>query len=202
MFEGLLYGQQGRGVFVADTRPIIRVLTGNFKSSIGDEIRRAGLTPSISEVAFSPVLPDADLKERLRLRGNAPVYRHKKVIFADQVPVAIDVVHLPVKLAEEMRERLRNEFVFTLVRVLGIEIGNIIFKFSSALASTRDSSLLNVAPRFPLIVARYVVFDDRAAPVLDGYTVARADRMSFELATKPEHTVRSVAVARAGKRGG
>src|SRR5215207_7338761 len=44
MVEGWLYGQQGLGIFVADRRRVVRVLSGELTRSFGDEIRRAGLT--------------------------------------------------------------------------------------------------------------------------------------------------------------
>ena len=184
-FEGALYGHQGLGVFVADTRRVVRVLSGELGLSLGDEIRRAGFTPGIAEVAFTRIAPNADLSRRLLMRRNMPLYRHEKLILADQLPIAIDIVHLPKELALRLRERLRNEFVFALMRQFEIAVGKVQFRFESASATDREASLLSVASRFPLIVARYVLFDRCMAPLFEGYTLSRADRMTFELTTVP-----------------
>ncbi len=48
--EGLIYGEQGRGVFVKPKSVIHRVLPVDSNSSTGDEIARAGFTPHIKEL--------------------------------------------------------------------------------------------------------------------------------------------------------
>lgn len=184
-FEGVLYGHQGLGVFVADTRRIVRVLSSELGLSLGDEIRRAGFTAGIAEVAFTQIVPNADLSRKLRIRRSMPLYRHEKLILADKLPIAIDIVHLPKELAVRLRERLKEEFVFALMRRFEIGVGRVEFRFESASASDREASLLSCAPRFPLIVARYILFDRCMAPLLEGYTLARADRMTYELTTIP-----------------
>src|SRR5688572_21412574 len=103
-FEGMLFGRQGLGVFVADRRRIVRVLSGDSRPSIGDEIRRAGLEPSIKELAWAQVR-EPDVARRLGLAAHASVHRHDKLILADGEPVSIDVVYLP----RDLGDRLRNE---------------------------------------------------------------------------------------------
>lgn len=186
MFEGVLYGRQGLGVFVSDTRPIVRILTASVDLSLGDQIKRAGFAPRIAEVACELVLPDEDIKKRLRLRGDTTVYRHEKVVFADDVAIAIDLVHIPCRLYDLLSQQLAGEFVFALLNKLGIMVSNILYKFSSALSTEEQAKLLGVAPRFPLITAHYVLFDQNGNPMLEGSTSSRADRMTFEVATSPQ----------------
>lgn len=178
--EGVLYGHQGRGVFVADTRRIVRMLGGRFGRSLGDEIQRAGFTPSIKEIAFNRISPDTQLRRLFHLRSGMWLNRHEKLIYADDVPIALDIVHLPKGLSQELRERLRQQFVFAALHELKIEVGRIDFTFESTLASDEEAKRLNLSPRFPLIVARYVVANMKHKPILEGYTASRADRMSFQ----------------------
>jgi DNA-binding GntR family transcriptional regulator len=195
MVEGWLFGQQGLGVFVADRRRVVRVLSGELTRSFGDEIRRAGMTPRISEVSFAQVVPDPELRAKLALPRRTRVFRHEKLIFADELPIALDVVHLPKKIAGLIRPKLGDEFVFTLLNELKLGAGRIRFRFESAAAPEREAALLRVSFGSPLIIARYIIVGARNRPILEGYTSARADRMSFELsATPPEARLREFKV--------
>lgn len=181
----------------------MRVLTDDVGASFGDEIRRAGFEPSVREISFGEFRPDPDLTLRLKARFGTRLYRHEKLILADQAPIALDTVHLPRRLGEQMRERLRNEFVFPLIAALNIELGRADFCFESALASDREAGLLGVSPRFPLIVARYILFDNGNAPLLEGYTSSRADRITFKLSIGSNRLLRTTkhaVVARGARR--
>jgi GntR family transcriptional regulator len=183
MFEGALYGRQGRGVFVADTRRIVRVLTSSVGWPLGNDIRRAGYDPTIEEISYGPIKPDPHLARRLKLRRET-IYRHEKRILADNVPIALDVVHLSSKTATIMREHLKSTFVFALINTLKIPVTTVEFEISGTFATNHEVNLLGVMPHSPLIVASYILIDKRGDPVLEGYTAARADRMTFALATE------------------
>lgn len=183
MFEGVLYGRQGLGVFVTDRRKIVRVLTGAAPGSMGDEIRRVGLTPSIRELSFERIQASKELAECLSLRTGTTVYRHKKLVFADDDPVALDTVFLKRSLADLLRDRLGSEFAFSLVSELGIELERTDFRFEGTAASEHQAEMLNLAPRAPLVVVHYVLYDTDHRPVIAGYTISRSDRMVFEVSS-------------------
>src|SRR5690625_2824962 len=103
MLEGLLYGHQGRGVFVTDQKRIVRVLTSSLGWPLGNDIARAGYEPSIEELSYEVIDPKSG---RTKLQGQT-VHRHEKRIFADGTPIALDIVHLPSGIGEAMREELR-----------------------------------------------------------------------------------------------
>jgi GntR family transcriptional regulator len=183
-FEGLLYSRQGLGVFVADRGNIVRtVLTGRF-ASIREDITRSGLTPSIKEISFGRCDPNPEMLKRLKLPAKAALYQHEKVIFADGEPLALDMVHLPSRLALKLREGLATEFFFVLLAKFGIKVGSVKREFEGSLARSREAELLGGVPPLPLIVVRYDVFDTEGFPLLSGRTSARSDRMRFEIATE------------------
>ena len=179
-FEGTLLGRQGRGVFVADRRRIVRVLSGDSGRSIGDEIRRAGLEPGIVELAFTPVV-DARAAARLGLSRGAPLFRHEKLILAGGDPVSVDVVDLPGALATMLREELAEDFVFPLLHRHGVAVGRTDLEFEGGAASREHARLLGLPPRVPVILVRYTLFAPGGAPVLTGETIARSDRFTFAL---------------------
>ncbi len=183
-FEGLLYSRQGVGVFVTDRRKIVRTLvTGRF-SSIREDIIRAGMEPAVKEISFGRRDPDPDVVHRLGLRGRPAVYQHVKVILADGIPIALDTVQLPTRLAEQLREGLAGDFLFVLLAKVGIKLGAVKREFEGALAGANEAELLGGSPPLPLIVERYDVFDKDGAPLLSGRTAMRSDRIRFEIATQ------------------
>lgn len=180
MFEGMLFGRQGLGVFVADRRRIVRVLSGDSRPSIGDEIRRAGLAPGIKELAWAQVR-EADVARRLGLVAHASVHRHEKLILADGEPVSIDVVYLPRDLGDRLREQLTEDFVFPLLAAAGIAVAHSEFQFEGGAVSAEHAALLGVAVRAPLIRVHYTLYAPGGAPILTGVTTARSDRFIFAL---------------------
>ena len=179
-FEGMLFGHQGLGVFVADRRRIVRVLSGDSHPSIGDEIRRAGLEPGIKELAWTQVR-EPSVAKRLGLAPHTHIHRHEKLILADGEPVSIDVVYLPRDLGDRLREQLTEDFVFTLLASAGIAVAHSEFQFEGGAVSAEHAALLGVPVRAPLIHVHYTLYAPGGAPILTGVTTARSDRFTFAL---------------------
>lgn len=188
-FEGVVYGRQGRGVFVANRQRVIRVLRGDASTSIGDEIRRAGLEPGLKELACEPVT-DAVAASRLGLRRQAPIIRHEKLVLAGGEPVSIDTVYLPTALAGRLRLELGGEFTFSLLARHGIAVDRTEFQFEGGAVSEEHAALLGLPPRSPLILVRYTLFTRAGAPILTGVTTARSDRFIFALSLAAEPPAR------------
>ena len=179
-FEGMLFGRQGLGVFVADRRRIVRVLSGDSRRSIGDEIRRAGLEPGIKELSWAAVR-EPRVAKRLGLGQHAALHRREKLILADGEPVSIDVVYLPRELGERLRAELTEDFVFPLLAGLGITVAHSEFQFEGGAVSAEHAGLLGLPVRAPLILVHYTLYATGGAPILTGVTIARSDRFIFAL---------------------
>lgn len=181
-FEGLLFGRQGRGVFVADRKRIVRTLSSSMGWPLGSDILRAGYTPTIEEISYTAVKRTTSAPKPRKLTAGA-IYRHEKRIFANDVPIALDIVYLPSTLAKQMRDHLKDRFVFALIDMLKIPVQRADFEFSSTFATDHEVQWLTVVPQSPLIVANYVLYGDNGEPLLEGHTTARAERMAFALSS-------------------
>lgn len=179
MLEGLLRGRQGLGVFVSDGRRVVRSLGGDFKTSIGDEIRRAGSEPGIREVSMALEPADESLARRLRLKRGALVYRHEKLVLADGEPVGLDISFLPRALGDAMRADLAREFVFPLAISRGIQIAHVDFTIEGGAVSDQHRSLLGLPLGFPLLIVNYTPISPAGAPILTGRALSRYDRFSY-----------------------
>lgn len=183
--EGLLFGRQGLGVFVADNRRIVRSLGRDFKTSFGDEMRRAGVEPGIKELSLALVPADALVSARLECERGTLVYRHEKLVLGDGEPVGHDVAHLPRELGDVLKQELSHEFVFPLLVAHGIRIHHVDFEIEGGAVSEEQTSLLGLPIGFPLLVVYYTPIGANGTPILSGRAISRADRFSYKFCEYP-----------------
>lgn len=184
--EGLLRGRQGVGVFVAHTPRILRSLGGDFRTSIGDEILRAGAKPGVEEISFSCVPAAPDVCQRLDLPGRSEVYRLEKLILADGEPAAVDTTYLPHALGVALKDRLDTEFVFPLLVKQGIVIDHIDFQIEAGVVSDDQAPLFKLPVGFPVLVVDYTPIGRDGTAILTGRSVSRADRFAYGFCTNPK----------------
>src|SRR5665213_4031307 len=180
-YEGLVQGHQGLGVFVKTKPRIHRVLAGDPDRSIGDEIGRAGSTPRLEEVGHTIVKASDEVAARLGVRPAAPVFRHQKLTFANDEPVALHVLHLRPALARKLRPEISKLFLFALLDKHKIVIGNLKCEFSSTVLSEEYTRLFHLPAGQPMMRVDYTAFDLEAKPLLLGLTICRPDRFVFEV---------------------
>lgn len=180
-YEGLIQGHQGLGVFVRTKPRIHRVLAGDPDRSIGDEIGRAGFVPRLEEIDYSAVKADDDIAARLGIRPGTNVFRHQKLTFANDEPVALHVLHLPIALARKLRPELSKLFLFALLEKHRISIANLKCEFSSTTLSEEHARLFQLPAGQPMMRVDYTAFGTNGRPLLLGLTVCRPDRFVFEV---------------------
>lgn len=78
-FEGLLVGRQGLGVFVANRRRIVRVLSPNKGVSFEDDLRKIGLIPSMRVLQLT--LADPNNGDPFELGGWALAIGSRKLFW-------------------------------------------------------------------------------------------------------------------------
>jgi DNA-binding GntR family transcriptional regulator len=179
--EGLISGHQGLGVFVKEKGQIHRVLAGSPQRSIGDEITRAGFRARLEEISCTEFKADTELAQYLHIRRGARVFRHEKLTYADDEPVALHIVTLAADLARKLRPELGRTFLFRLLAEHGVAVANLRCEFSALLLSEEHSRWLKLPAGFPMLRVRYTPLDRTGSPILSGVTIARSDRFLFEV---------------------
>ena len=181
MYEGLVVGHQGLGIFVTARQRIYRVMSPD--RSFGDEIRRAGFVPHIKEIDFRRELADAEVAGLLGVPERTPVYRHEKLAFADADPVSLHRLYLPEPLAETLRTDLAEDFIFRLLDKHGITVTEWKLAFTASALSEETSRLFGRLPiGFPMIATWHTPYGRDGAPILTGVTFSRPDRFTIEVA--------------------
>jgi GntR family transcriptional regulator len=181
VYEGLVRGHQGLGMFVRTKPRIHRVLAGDPDRSIGDEISRAGFVPRLVEVDRRSITASDAVAARLGLRTGSPVFRHRKLTLANDVPVALHRLHMRPALARRLGAKLGSDFIFPLLKKHGIPIANLRCEFSASTLNEDEAKLLQMAAGFPIFRVDYTAIDPGGKPFLLGETLCRPDRFVFEV---------------------
>ena len=181
VYEGLVQGHQGLGVFVKTKPRIHRVLAGDPDRSIGDEIRRAGFVPRLAELNQGVIKADEKVAARLGLRSGASIFCHQKQTFANDEPVALHRLHMRPALARTLRRELGSAFIFSLLKKHNIPVADLRCEFSSATVSEDESILLELPAGHPILRVDYTAIDPAGKPFLLGETICRPDRFVFEV---------------------
>jgi GntR family transcriptional regulator len=179
--EGRLVGRQGVGVFVADRPRISRSLNPDFRTSLGDEIRRAGFTPGLKELSLSVAAADPSILDSLGVSAAEVVYRHEKVILADATPICFDVTFMPRDLGETLRPDLGADFLLPLLAKHSIAYAYVDYRIEAASARQRAASVLEVPVGAPLLSIWYYPVSRDNRRLFAGHMLACAEWYSFDL---------------------
>jgi GntR family transcriptional regulator len=180
-YEGLISGEQGRGVFVKSKNVIHRVFAGYTERSIGDEISRAGFKPSIREISYDRCKADVETAVRLSIAPGSKVRRHRKLVFADKEPVSLHILQFTDFVAKRIEARLAQEFFFGLLHRAHIAYDDVKLEFTAAALSSEHSELFHLPAGFPMSLVYYTPLAANKKPIFTGLTISRSDRFIFEL---------------------
>ena len=183
MYEGLVVGHQGLGIFVTPRHRIHRVMSPG--RTFGDEIRRAGFEPRIKEIDFRREPADADVAELLGVAERTPVYRHEKLVFADDEPVSLHRLYMRDALAEMLRPDLAGDFIFRLLDKHGINVVEWKIAFTASALSEETVRLFGRLPiGFPMIASWHTPYGADGEAILTGVTFSRPDRFRIEVTVR------------------
>ena len=181
MHEGLIEGHQGLGVFVKAAPKILRILTGDPNSTIGDELARAGIKPRLTEIGFNQIKATEETASRLKITAGSNIFRHQKVTYADEEPVALHTLYMRPRLAHTLRNELSQVSVFKLLEGHKVSIASLKCEFSAVPLSEAQARIFHSQPGRPMMRVDYTHLDKNGAPLLLGQTICRADRFVFEV---------------------
>lgn len=179
--EGLLVGHQGRGVFVTDSRRIVRSLGGELKPSLADSMRQSGRQPGIKPLGLRLELCDPEIAGHLKLAEGTQVYRYDRLLLADGETVARGIIHVPRPLGDRLGQQFSEEFLEPVLLAHGLPIDHIDYAIQGGAADEEDAPLLGLTVGFPLLVVRYTPVAPGGPPILTSCTRSRYDRFTYEL---------------------
>ncbi|MBX3522205.1 MAG: GntR family transcriptional regulator [Xanthobacteraceae bacterium] len=178
-YEGLVYGEQGRGVFVKEKGIIHRVLAATTDQSIGDEIARAGFTPNIKEIGHTRIKATEEVAARLKLKSGTRIWQHQKIAYADQEPVSLHYLFYPEPLAAKLKDTIGKSFVFRMLENAKIKVVQSRFEFGAGGLSAEHADHFKQLPGTPMGHIYFTPQTKDGNPILTGLTIYRSDRFLF-----------------------
>lgn len=179
-YEGLVYGEQGRGVFVKAKGVIHRVLAAKTDQSIGDEIARAGFVPRILELSHERVKATEETARRLKIKPNTRIWRHQKIVYADQKPVSLHYLYYSDDIADRIKDSIGQLFVFPMLEKARIRVRESRFEFGAIGLSAEHVDLFQLQAGTPMGLIYFTPLDKSRNPLLTGLTIYRSDSFLFE----------------------
>ncbi|MBD2103613.1 GntR family transcriptional regulator [Leptolyngbya sp. FACHB-261] len=178
--EGLLRAEQGRGVFVQETRKVRRSLAAHLRF-FEDEMRSRGIAPGIKSISYERIASSPWVASSLQLSPGATVYCQTKIILADGLPIAIDVTYLPELVGGQLAEELQTQFVYPTLENHRISVERVHLVLECTPADPQTARHLEVEVGASLLVARYTAYTVDDYPLICGETLSRADRYSYSI---------------------
>jgi GntR family transcriptional regulator len=177
---GLLYRVDGKGTFVSEPKVRFKALS---LSGLREQTIHLGYSPSAKLLGIERTIVPEKIAKVLNVPPDTLVYLIERVVFGNNVPLALHRSYIPVALCPTLPEQdLANISLYSLLRnQYGIQIDHASETLETTLASTRESLLLGIEPGAPLFLLRITMFDDQGTPIEYVKVIFRGDRVQLSL---------------------
>ncbi|GIJ26270.1 GntR family transcriptional regulator [Micromonospora qiuiae] len=186
--EGLAVAQHGRGVFVRQRRPLMRMGRNRYSrrdrnetglSPFRIEVERQGRTPHTECRSVTRVQPPAEVAERLKLNEGQEVVRRENWYFADDEPVQVGVTYIPATLVEgsplATEKKLGRGSIYQRFEDLGYPVVRIREEVSARMPTPEEVKGLTMPPGVPVIEVLHTSIDEQGRSFEVTRFVMRAD---------------------------
>jgi DNA-binding GntR family transcriptional regulator len=150
-------------------------------TSLYDDLRRAGQSPSTRVLQLSVGPADPDVARALALPDGGEVVSLVRLRSAADRPIARLTNHLPVGLLDVTAEDMERCGLYQLMRTAGVQLHSATQVIGARTATREEAELLDEDAGSALLTMERVAYDDHGAAVEFGRHVYVASRYSFEL---------------------
>lgn len=192
--EGLVVAEHGRGVFVRDRPPLLRLSHDRYarryreggKTPYRAEMERQGREARVEVPSVGPVPAPAEIAVRLNLEPGDQVLRRENVYLADERPVQLVSTYIPLPIAEGSSLTETNPGpggVYAELERRGHLLTRMREDVSARMPSPEEAQRLAMGPGVPVIELLHTTLDQHGEPIEVTHNVLPADRnaLSFEL---------------------
>lgn len=179
--EGILNRAQGKGTFVAPSRPTyVRQLT-----SFTEDAEAQKLTSSSEVLGIEPVLADEHLAGQLDVPLDTDLLRVERVRFINGEPLAHEAAYLPGSLPDLQRHLAESGSLYAVLSAhYGVEIAEAEDTVMTTIAGPLEARLLAIEMGAPLLLIQRRGLNAEGIPVEWTRSVFRGDRFQFFARTR------------------
>lgn len=180
--EGLIYRKQGRGTFVAEKK-ISQDLSHFY--SFAKDLQERGVVLSSKVLRMEVVQAPSSVKGKLSLSGDR-VFLIERLRFADDLPVILERIYLPLSFEEISHEvtALERGAIYDLFSKMGVKVSRAREEFEVVRMNQQEAALFGVEEGFPALLVRRITFDENEIPFEYRRSIIRADQCRYSVELK------------------
>ncbi len=173
--QGLVRSEKGRGTFVIQPKLEKQIC---HLSGFSAEMRSLGMKPTSRVLHQRTVSASPEIALRLGVTPGAPLLELHRLRLADAVPMAIEMVWLPLADFPDVGkvDFSRCSIYETLYKRYGIRIGSADEIIEARSPSRSEAQLLGIFPRSSLLVISRTIKTTEGKPVEVSHSLYRSDR--------------------------
>jgi GntR family transcriptional regulator len=192
--EGLVDAQHGRGVFVRQRRPLLRVVHDRYarrhrdagRLPFGADTAAQGRVARVEPTAIEVVSAPAWVAVRLSIPVGERVLRRRNRYLADEEPVQLASTYLPRGVANGtslLQEIPAPGGIYAALETLGHRLARIDEHVTARMPLPEEAEALELTAGVPVIDLRHTGYDDAGLAIEVTHAVLPADRnaLTFEL---------------------
>jgi GntR family transcriptional regulator len=181
--DGLLIIEKGKRPLVGTGR-----IQKNFQELRGftEEMSQRGLRASSKLLSAESIVADPDTAKVLCLKGAERVYRIKRLRFANDEIVGLEISHLPAHLFPGLEDLdLARRSLYSLIEALyDVKLGWSQEEMEAVAAKKEEAKLLRVPRGFPLFSVRRRVYSSEGVPIEYALSLFHGGRYSATVTSR------------------
>jgi GntR family transcriptional regulator len=179
--NGHVYTRVGKGTYVSD--PSLHKPLGSL-FGFSESVLQHGRTPTskILEASLAPA--PTDLADRLQVAPGEPLVRLHRLRLADDVPVALELTHLPHAACPGLIQRMTHDasLYAILEQAYGLRMAFAEITLGAALTDEDESRLLGLSPSSAVLRSEQTSFVQDGRPMEYTQATYRGDGYHFNAA--------------------
>lgn len=190
--DGLVEAEHGRGVFVRERRPFLRLAHDRYsrrhreagRAPFRAEAEAQGRTARVEVLGIERVPAPDWVAERLSLTTGESVLVRRNRYLADEEPVQLADTYLPLAIAAETeleREVPASGGIYAALEQLGHHLKSIQEQVTARMPLPAETEWLALAPGVPVIELRHTSIDEHGIAIEATHSILPADRNALTL---------------------
>lgn len=177
---GLIFRVDGKGTFVSEPKVSFQALS---LAGLREQTLKLGYSPSTKLLDIERVLASDKVAAFLKIAPNTPVFLIERIVFANNVPLALHRSYIPEHLCPSLPDHdLSNSSLYAILKdAFGVTIHHMSEMLETTLASVRESLLLGVEPGSPMFLLRITTYNPSQNPIEYVKVIFRGDRVQLSL---------------------
>ena len=176
--QGLVSSQQGKGSFVSGHHKI-SISISNPMTHFDIALRDQGYGGRIHSLKFHRIRASSEVAQTLSVPLATEVYEQEKIIYADNIPIALEIDYFPESIGIGLTDPLQQGFTYSTLKANGIELNAGKVSLGSMPATYDLTKHLTIPLGMPLLVLDFVVYANNQLPAVCGKVLSRSDWICY-----------------------